>query len=338
MVKLYAVQIQVINKRMRKTTKNISKISLLVIRIINVAFTLFVGFMLFWGAHYFFLRGAWDRIISGEAVNIVDEILLIIIIFVVYLVTTAVKKYIRRGVLDQLIQKVNKQNVELVYNNWSVSAANKIHKKWGGTMKDQQNDKNILREFAVFINKIINIAVYGGRKDMVMFRAFTLFTVIVMLGALFDVSRDYYKFLHIVTFVTGGLLAYKVFPINTIMVVFISAVMILYNPIFPIYLYEKSLWILANIITVGIFVKTIRMIEGGTADAKKKTSGKIFRDYVGDPTLEKYLDALGETLPITLTGVEMACRREKKKHEKGSSKWKEIDEACRYLKEYLSNS
>jgi len=169
MVKLYAVQIQVINKRMRKTTKNISKISLLVIRIINVAFTLFVGFMLFWGAHYFFLRGAWDRIISGEAVNIVDEILLIIIIFVVYLVTTAVKKYIRRGVLDQLIQKVNKQNVELVYNNWSVSAANKIHKKWGGTMKDQQNDKNILREFAVFINKIINIAVYGGRKDRLCF-------------------------------------------------------------------------------------------------------------------------------------------------------------------------
>ena len=29
---------------------------------------------------------------------------------------------------------------------------------------------------------------------------------------------------------------------------------ILYNPIFPIYLYEKEIWIVVNLITAGVFV------------------------------------------------------------------------------------
>ena len=72
---------------------------------------------------------------------------------------------------------------------------------------------------------------------------------------------------------------------------------------------------------------------------------------VGDPDYEStehqagdsedkayYIEILGIDFNYTLTELQMACRREKAKHEKGSAKWKEIDEACRYLKEYLSNS
>ena len=79
--------------------------------------------------------------------------------------------------------------------------------------------------------------------------------------------------------------------------------------------------------------------------------GEFFSKKVGDPDYEStehqagdsedkayYIEILGIDFNYTLTELQMACRREKAKHEKGSAKWKEIDEACRYLKEYLSNS
>jgi len=86
--------------------------------------------------------------------------------------------------------------------------------------------------------------------------------------------------------------------------------------------------------------------ERTISDTVLDVATEVAPDSMDDPVstannrqlIDRYLEALNESKSFTLSGIMMACRREKAKHEKGSSKWKEIDEACRYLQAHLKNS
>jgi len=85
--------------------------------------------------------------------------------------------------------------------------------------------------------------------------------------------------------------------------------------------------------------------RGSQLQKRAKVMMDSITSEVGDPDYEStehqagdsgdkayYIKILGIDFNYTLTELQMVCRREKAKHEKGSSKWKEIDEACRYLR------
>ena len=69
----------------------------------------------------------------------------------------------------------------------------------------------------------------------------------------------YYTLLRIVVFITMGYLAWQYFEAkdNTLVWVF-GFFAVLYNPILPIYLHSKTLWIVFNITTIAALIYQYR--------------------------------------------------------------------------------
>lgn len=84
---------------------------------------------------------------------------------------------------------------------------------------------------------------------------FFLFCALCCFIAVLRLPIDYYRFLRIIIFIGAGvallhLIWSKVYHWTLIF----GFILILFNPIFPIYLYRKSLWIPLDIITGIIFL------------------------------------------------------------------------------------
>lgn len=85
-----------------------------------------------------------------------------------------------------------------------------------------------------------------------------IFCAICLFIAVLDLPGIYYKFLRVVVTIGAIAIAYFLIPKQWQWKLIFVAVAILFNPIFPIYLYEKSKWIPIDIIT-GILFLLIRV-------------------------------------------------------------------------------
>mgnify|MGYP001304408823 CR=1 FL=1 len=87
-------------------------------------------------------------------------------------------------------------------------------------------------------------------------RIFWVSPIVVMVIGLFPLPIGYYTLVRLV--VCGCAIYYLIQYIKskeqTLLWVF-GFIAILYNPIFPIYLYEKAIWIVINIIAAVVFYK-----------------------------------------------------------------------------------
>ncbi len=84
---------------------------------------------------------------------------------------------------------------------------------------------------------------------------FFLFCALCCFIAVLRLPIDYYTFLRIVIFIGAGVALYHLFrnKIYYWTVVF-GFILILFNPIFPVYLHRKSLWVPLDIITGILFL------------------------------------------------------------------------------------
>lgn len=93
---------------------------------------------------------------------------------------------------------------------------------------------------------------------------------IVLLIGIFDMPIEYYTLLRLV--VSGCCVYFLIAFINqetkTRSIIF-GFFAVLYNPIFPIYLYEKSIWITLNIITIIVLTYYGFTFVKGNADSKE---------------------------------------------------------------------
>ena len=83
---------------------------------------------------------------------------------------------------------------------------------------------------------------------------FWLVPVLVMALGLLTMPYGYYNLVRFVVSGSALYFAYKSFVKNESGFVWIFAAMaILYNPIVPVYLYEKAIWTVVNIVSSAIF-------------------------------------------------------------------------------------
>ncbi len=73
--------------------------------------------------------------------------------------------------------------------------------------------------------------------------------------AIFPMPYGYYNLLRIVVCGCSTFFAFRLFEKKEIIFVWIFGFLaILYNPIIPVYLYEKEIWTIVNIFTAILFV------------------------------------------------------------------------------------
>jgi uncharacterized protein YjbI with pentapeptide repeats len=102
--------------------------------------------------------------------------------------------------------------------------------------------------------------------------------MIVIFIAIFDMPPVYYDFLRIVVFITIGSTAIYFFnkEDESSTGITLLLITILWNPIIPIYIYEKSVWIILDLIAVGIIAFTLntKNFENSTQSKQNKTKAK----------------------------------------------------------------
>jgi len=79
--------------------------------------------------------------------------------------------------------------------------------------------------------------------------------IVVLFIAIFDMPSGYYTFLRIIVFITTGLTAIYFFnkeesATGTVLLL----IAILWNPFIPIYIYDKSVWVVLDLIAAGIII------------------------------------------------------------------------------------
>lgn len=86
-------------------------------------------------------------------------------------------------------------------------------------------------------------------------RGISIAAALVLLIGVFNLPIGYYTLLRVVVFIAALAIAYVEFNergINFWTVIF-AIILILFNPLIPIYLYQKSIWIPVDIISAAIF-------------------------------------------------------------------------------------
>lgn len=102
--------------------------------------------------------------------------------------------------------------------------------------------------------------------------------MVALFVAIFDMPSGYYDFLRIVVFITTGLSAFyflnKEQESSTGSVLLLMA--ILWNPIIPIWIYDKSTWVILDLIAVGIiaFIINNKSFSKSTNDPKPNVESK----------------------------------------------------------------
>jgi len=95
----------------------------------------------------------------------------------------------------------------------------------------------------------------------ILLRASVICTVLVVIGV-FELPYGYYTLLRIClcgAAIAVIFLAYD--SLNEVSRWLFGAIAVLYNPIIPIYLGDKSVWIVLNVITVLVFWFIFRMVH-----------------------------------------------------------------------------
>lgn len=81
-----------------------------------------------------------------------------------------------------------------------------------------------------------------------------LSAILLLLGAL-SLPPEYYLLLRVITFVLAGYLAYINFKTNDeVWMVGFGIIALIFNPIIPLYLYNKFLWAIIDISSALVFI------------------------------------------------------------------------------------
>lgn len=97
----------------------------------------------------------------------------------------------------------------------------------------------------------------------------SIICAILLFSAVFYLPISYYRFLRVIIFIGALLVVYKNRKEWLFWSVLFSIIAILFNPILPIYLYKRSIWMPIDII-VGILF----LIDGFLYKEKKELSSK----------------------------------------------------------------
>ena len=92
-------------------------------------------------------------------------------------------------------------------------------------------------------------------------RIFWILPIIVMALGVLPMPYGYYNLSRLVVCVCSVYFAFQLFKKEDMVFVWIFGFFaILYNPIIPIHLYEKAIWIVINIITIVFFLSKRKSI------------------------------------------------------------------------------
>ncbi|WP_145597828.1 DUF6804 family protein [Candidatus Pelagibacter sp. FZCC0015] len=87
-------------------------------------------------------------------------------------------------------------------------------------------------------------------------KIFWLAPIVVLVIGILPLPIGYYTLSRLVVSVSALYFAYNFYKKNDNKNIWIFGfIAILYNPIIPVYLYEKFIWIIVNIITIFVFYK-----------------------------------------------------------------------------------
>lgn len=87
-------------------------------------------------------------------------------------------------------------------------------------------------------------------------KVFWLAPIVVLAIGIFPLPIGYYTLSRLVVCASAIYFAYNFYKKNNQTNVWIFGFLaVLYNPIIPVYLYEKIIWIVVNIITIYLFYK-----------------------------------------------------------------------------------
>ena len=96
-----------------------------------------------------------------------------------------------------------------------------------------------------------------------LFRASVICTILVAIGVLV-LPYGYYMFLRLCLCGAAIAVIYLAFDnLNEVFLWLFGAIAVLYNPIIPIYLGDKSVWIVLNVITILVFWSAFGMVHRG---------------------------------------------------------------------------
>ncbi len=83
---------------------------------------------------------------------------------------------------------------------------------------------------------------------------FWLMPIVVLVIAILPMPIGYYTLSRIIVFAGSIYFSYKFYSNKNVSKTWIFAILaILYNPILPIYLYSKFIWVMINILTIVLF-------------------------------------------------------------------------------------
>ena len=119
---------------------------------------------------------------------------------------------------------------------------------------------------------------------------------ILLLVAILDMPSEYYEFLRVSVFSVGAFVAYKNYEAkdNAMAVAFII-VAVLFNPIYPIYLDNETLWKFIDFSTAVLFIFNARKID--TSSALIKLFNKLTH------LIRKYKQQLTTGLTVIVLGL-----------------------------------
>ena len=93
-------------------------------------------------------------------------------------------------------------------------------------------------------------------------RIFWILPIIVMALGVLPMPYGYYTLLRLVVCGCSLYFAYNLYETKDIAFVWVFGfIAVLYNPIIPVYLYEKEIWIVVNLITAFVFFARRRSLE-----------------------------------------------------------------------------
>ena len=97
---------------------------------------------------------------------------------------------------------------------------------------------------------------------------FWIIPIVVMGIGFFQMPYGYYNLLRVIVCGCSAYFAYNLFQKkDSLFAVIFCGIAVLYNPIAPVYLYDKGLWMIINVITaVLLFMKKDALTEDESED------------------------------------------------------------------------
>jgi hypothetical protein len=97
--------------------------------------------------------------------------------------------------------------------------------------------------------------------------------IAIALIALLPFPTDFYLITRLGICLTAGLLAYRLYSSNPEdqkgWWVLLAACAVFYNPIFPIYLHERIIWMIINVLTAVLFWHSGRLLKQNISKLRK---------------------------------------------------------------------